>query len=535
VTAGRWDLLIAGGGLGGVAAALAAARVGRRTLLVSEHDWLGGQLTTQGVPPDEHRWIETLGATASYRALRAAIRDRYRTHVPLTDAARSDRYLNPGNAWVSRLAHEPRVAAAVIDDLLAPHVASGAVTVWRGARVVAVTRDGARVTGARVELRDGTTRDLEPRFVLDATETGDLLALADADYVVGAESRAETGEPHAPDGPAQPLNQQAITVAFAIERRPGEDHTIDRPRDYARWRAYQPAFWPGPLLGFQQLDPMTMQPTLGRLFDPSMDDPQFDRPLGRSNRNGYVLWSYRRIVAQRHRSRPTPEVTMAIWPQNDYWLGPIVDVPELDRSRHLEEAKGLSTSLLYWLQTEAPRPDGGTGYPELRLHRETFGTPDGLAIEPYVRESRRIRARFTVREQDLAFAVRGAHGAVRYPDSVGIGMYRIDLHPSTGGDSYIDLTTCPFQIPLGALVPEVLENLLPAAKNIGTTHITNGAYRLHPVEWNVGEVAALLADRCLARGLTPQALHEDAREVAGLQAQLVQHGIELEWPAIEAY
>jgi NADPH-dependent 2,4-dienoyl-CoA reductase/sulfur reductase-like enzyme len=76
----RFDLLIAGGGLGGVAAALAAARVGRRTLLVSAHDWLGGQLTTQGVPPDEHRWIEVLGATASYRALREAIRDHYRAH-----------------------------------------------------------------------------------------------------------------------------------------------------------------------------------------------------------------------------------------------------------------------------------------------------------------------------------------------------------------------------------------------------------------------------------------------------------------------
>lgn len=535
MTRERFDLLIAGGGLGGVAAALAAARVGRRALLLSEHDWLGGQLTTQGVPPDEHRWIEVLGATASYRALRAAIRDHYRAHAPLTDAARADRYLNPGNAWVSRLAHEPRVAAQVIDALLAPHEATGVLTVWRGARVTAVARDGERVRGVRVALRDGATRDLEPRFVLDATETGDLLALAGVAYAIGAESRAETGEPHAPDGPTQPLNQQAITVAFAIERRPGEDHTIERPRDYERWRAYQPPFWPGPLLGFRQLDPMTMQPLDGRLFDPSMDDPQFDRPLGRSNRNGYVLWSYRRLVAQRHRSVPTSEVSMAIWPQNDYWLGALVDVPEADRARHLDEAKQLSLSLLYWLQTEAPRPDGGAGYPELRLHRETFGTHDGLAIEPYVRESRRIRARFTVREQDLALGVRGARGAVRYPDSVGIGMYRIDLHPSTGGDNYIDLTTCPFQIPLGALVPQTIENLLPACKNIGTTHITNGAYRLHPVEWNVGEVAALLADRCLARGLTPHAVHEDAAEVADFQAELVRHGIELEWPTIEPY
>jgi len=531
----RCELLIAGGGLGGVAAALAAARVGRRALLVSAHDWLGGQLTTQGVPPDEHRWIEILGATASYRALRNAIRDHYRRHAPLTDAARRDPHLNPGNAWVSRLAHEPKVAAAVIDALLAPHEATGVLTILRGARVTAVESDGDLVRGVTVTLRDGSTRAFEPRFVLDATETGDLLPLAHVAYVTGAESRDETGEPHAVAGPAQPQNMQGFTVAYAIDHRPGEDHVIDRPAGYDRWRAYRPDFWPGPLLGFRQLDPMTMGAIEGRLFDAAMDAPQFDRPIGRSNRNGYVLWSYRRIVAQRHHRVPTSDVTTVIWPQNDYWLGSIVDVPDAERDHHVAEAKELSRSLLYWLQTDAPRPDGGTGYPGLRLRGDVFGTADGLAIEPYVRESRRIRARFTVREQDLAHAVRGEHGAERYADSVGIGMYRIDLHPSSGGDSYIDLTTCPFQIPLGALVPERIRNLLPACKNIGTTHITNGAYRLHPVEWNVGEVAALLADRCLERDLDPQTLHTDPAEVAAFQTELVRHGIELEWPQIGAY
>ena len=529
------DLLIAGGGLGGVAAALAAARVGRRTLLVGAHAWLGGQLTTQGVPPDEHRWIERMGATASYRALREAIRDHYRHHYPLTDAARRDPLLNPGNAWVSRLSHEPRAAAAVIDALLAPMEASGILTVLRDARVTRVERDGERITGVRILRADGTVLERTPRFVLDATETGDLLPLAGVAYVTGAESRDETGEPHALAGPAEPQSMQSFTIPFALEYRPGDDHTIDRPDGYARWRDYRPDFWPGPLLSFRQLDPMTMQPLDGRLFDPSMERLQFDAAVGRSNRDGYVLWSYRRILDGRHFSRKVPDVSMVNWPQNDYWLGSIVDVDEATVARHVAEAKSLSLSLLYWLQTEAPRPDGGTGYPGLRLRADVFGTSDGLSIEPYVREGRRIRARTTVREQDLAFEVRGDHGAERYPDSVGIGMYRIDLHPCTGGRSYVDLTTCPFQIPLGALVPESIENLLPAGKNIGTTHITNGAYRLHPIEWNVGEVAALLADRCLARDLTPQALHEDASERGAFQAELVRHGIELEWPRVEAY
>src|SRR5690606_26244031 len=157
-------------------------------------------------------------------------------------------------------------------------------------------------------------------------------------------------------------------------------------------------------------------------------------------------------------------------------------------------------------------------------------TNHGLAMAPYIRESRRIKAVTTIVEQDLSYAVRGEAGAVNYRDSVGIGMYRIDLHPSTGGDNYIDVASCPFQIPLGALIPVRVENLLAAGKNIGTTHITNGCFRLHPVEWNVGEVAGLLASYCLERELAPAAVRNDPASLAEFQELLVAEGIELAWP-----
>jgi NADPH-dependent 2,4-dienoyl-CoA reductase/sulfur reductase-like enzyme len=92
------DLVVAGGGLGGVAAVLAACRRGHRVLLIEETDWLGGQLTSQAVPPDEHPWIEQFGCTASYRQLREDIRAYYRTWYPLTGKARAWRSLNPGAA-----------------------------------------------------------------------------------------------------------------------------------------------------------------------------------------------------------------------------------------------------------------------------------------------------------------------------------------------------------------------------------------------------------------------------------------------------
>ena len=131
--------------------------------------------------------------------------------------------------------------------------------------------------------------------------------------------------------------------------------------------------------------------------------------------------------------------------------------------------------------------------------------------------------------------MRGDRGAVDYATRSASGMYRIDLHPSTGGDNYIDVASCPFEIPLGALVPQRIENLLPAGKNIGTTHITNGCYRLHPVEWNIGEAAGALAAFCLDRGATPRAVRNTPALLAEYQSRLVADGVELSWPEVAGY
>src|SRR3954471_11096287 len=99
------DVVIVGGGLGGCAAALAALREGRTVVVTEPTDWIGGQLTAQAVPPDEHPWIEKFGGNASYFALRRGIREYYRRNYPLTAEARGRIDLNPGNGGVSRLCH----------------------------------------------------------------------------------------------------------------------------------------------------------------------------------------------------------------------------------------------------------------------------------------------------------------------------------------------------------------------------------------------------------------------------------------------
>ncbi|MBA2708809.1 MAG: FAD-dependent oxidoreductase, partial [Gemmatimonadaceae bacterium] len=88
------EVLIVGGGTGGVAAALGAASLGCNVILTEETGWIGGQLTSQAVPPDEHQWIESFGCTRRYRKLREGIRHYYRENQPLTEAEKKNARLN---------------------------------------------------------------------------------------------------------------------------------------------------------------------------------------------------------------------------------------------------------------------------------------------------------------------------------------------------------------------------------------------------------------------------------------------------------
>ncbi|MGV2901425.1 FAD-dependent oxidoreductase [Microbacterium sp. AGC62] len=528
------DLLIIGGGVGGVSAALAALRRGRSVIMTEQTPWLGGQLTSQLVPSDEHRRIEATGRNRSYAQFRDLVRDHYRTYYPLTAAARADRHLNPGAAWVSPLSVEPKVILAVIHDLLRPYEASGRLALMLETTPVAVHTDGDRIAAVTVRDREGVSRELSAPFVLDATELGDLLELGGVEYVTGREARGETGEPSAPEA-GDPLDMQSVTWCFAVEHLAGQDHTIDRPDDYDTFREWRPPQLDGEkMLGFRRAahDGSIAREYTLRVND---DDDPFAIDVDHRNMDGAPeLWNYRRIAARRQFEDGAYESDIVIvnWPMNDYVGGPLFGVD--DAAVHWDRSKALSRSLLYWLQTEAPRPDGGVGWPGLRLAPQVTGTPDGFAMMPYFRESRRIRAERTILEQDFDRDLRDGRGAERYPDTVGVGHYYwIDRHATTGGSAGGGGLPEPFEIPLGALLPQRVRNLLPAAKNIGTTHISNGSYRLQPVEWSIGEAVGALVSYCLDHGVEPSTVRADARHLDDFQRDLERGGVQLRWdPAL---
>ena len=504
------EVLVVGASTGGVAAALAAAQGNHTVCLTEAADWIGGQMTAQGVSAlDENNHIETSGGTASYQKVRHAIRHAYRQHYRLSSAGARERYFNPGNCWVSALCFEPRVAFDVLRSMVQPYLANGFLRVFLRTKVVSVERSGNHIVSV-------LTYGFESRrwiafhagYVLDATDTGELLPLVGSDYVTGAEPRGLTGEPHARTGSGDPGDVQSFTYTFILGRDPGHDHRVPEPPEYDLRLREQP---------------YTL--TLNYGGGKSLSYRMFERA---PNTEG-AFWTYRRLIAaDNFRGAGAPrEVSMVNWPGNDY-CGPglLADSPDA-QAEALREGKLTSLGLLYWLQNDVPRDDGGKGYPELELETRALGSADGLSQFPYIRESRRIKALETIREQEISGLYQKGSRAAPLADSVGIGFYPIDIHSCTKQD--FSSRTKPFEIPLGALIPQKIDNLLAASKDIGTTHITNGAYRLHPVEWAIGEAAGTLADFALDHAATPAQVQADALLTQRLQWVLLERGAPIYW------
>jgi hypothetical protein len=481
------DVIIVGGGLGGVAAALRLCVHNHTVILVEPTRWLGGQATSQGVSAlDEHRYIETFGGTPDYLNWRSMIRQHMASLYGITPPELAT--FNPGNAWVSNLCFFPHVANQCINELLAPHIESGRCQILTNTHLISVHREADALRSVNV-LQHGRSFTLSGTYFIDATELGDVLHHANLTYSIGCESSAATGEELAPLH-ARPQEIQGFTYCFAVSYNPGETHRIAKPEGYAQLRDQQPFT-------------LTLMSDAGeaRPFSVFANGPTGLPPF----------WTYRRLWDGNHTNPPTRDIAMINWNSNDYHHGSIIDVPDDIVRARLDEAKRLSLAFLYWMQTEMPRDDGGYGYPELKLEYEVMGSDDGLSLYPYIRESRRTVGLKRIVAHDLLVAHQPHARARQFEDSVGVGWYFMDLHPAPGNPKSMFAPTRPFQIPLGALIPPDCPNVVMGNKNIATTHLSNGSYRLHPVEWNIGAVAGELCSYSTKYGLSIHDIwHQDA-------------------------
>jgi len=345
------------------------------------------------------------------------------------------------------------------------------------------------------------------------------LPLAGVEHVIGAETVRETGEPHAQPVEPKPHCVQSFTYTFVLAHGgEGERHVIPKPDKYEHYRDGQPYSLRIHVHGGEIYGEET------RWLEYQVLEQAPDTKGG--------LWTYRRLIdasAFPPSAGYPRDISMLNWPGNDYRDRSILDRPPLEQAEALQDAKRVSLGFLHWLQTEAPRPGRPPGFPELKPRPEIFGTTDALGKHPYIRECRRIKARMTIVEQDVSADYQRGARAAFFADSVGVGWYPIDIHNSGPDDVGVSCRTRPFQIPMGALIPVRVKNLLAGAKNLGVTHITNGCYRLHPVEWNVGEAAGALAAFALDSGRDPVALHVDTGLRREFQQRLVNSGVPLAW------
>ncbi len=525
------DVLVMGGGLGGVAAAEALARQGVSVILVEPTSKLGGQLTAQGVAtPDENRFIEQERGgpgSRSYRELREQARAYYATQPGIVPG----RAQNVGQPWVSRVSAEPAVWEQAIRERLAPlQGPRGIRRILLRSQIVEVRRfpgNGRFSYADVVDLDSGRITRIGAQFFLDATEMGDGLALAGAPWTVGQEPRSAFNEPHAPEE-AHPEWIQSLTYCFAVRWTPEAPRTtrfiVEKPAEYDYFKS----------LG---------EYTLDYVYSDARGVVPY-KVFARAPGAGGPFWTYRRLIAaSSFKENPAyaSDLSLINWRGNDFHeenpIGKTVD----EQIRILQRAKAFAQGFLYWLQTECPRDDGsGIGYPEMQLDRAAMGSEDGFAAHPYIRESRRLLSEFILTENHLVASPASPEQKTgeAFFDSVGIALYAIDIHPAKGEPPLL-APALPYHLPLGAFIPRPGDgppNVLPAAKNFGATRLALASARMHPTEWLAGEIAGHLAAFCLRdlrdpaqRRLEPTEVRNTPDLLSAFQDRLRAGGITTHW------
>lgn len=453
------DVLVVGGGTGGTAAAIQAARRGAKTILVSEFTWLGGMLTSAGVSAPDGNELEAF-QTGLWGAFLQELRQRQSGGLD--------------NSWVSFFSYDPQIGAEIFADWVQElpnlHWISGEVP-------IDVFRQGDSITGVRFADFAVTAK-----IILDGTELGNVLALAEIPYRWGWELQSEWGEPSAP-----------VSFNSLTERYPVQAPTyVVIMQDFGEAMS---------TAGVAAAPEIPAAPN----YNPSQFTGAWD---------GYgaeTFLNYGRLPGGRF---------MINWPicGNDYGQG-VERLIESDVSRgeFIQESRWHSQNFAHFIQNQFGRRYG--------LAEKVFPhASTAFALHPYYRESRRLVGLTTIREQDI-LPIAGGRVASIFNDAIAVGNYANDHHypgvkfplqPKSifwGGR----WTGTPFTIPYSSLIPATTDGFLVCEKNISVSHIANGATRLQPVVMGIGQAAGMAAAMCVELDCQPRDLSVKALQMALLE------------------
>ena len=444
----NFDVAVIGAGTGATAAAIQAARSGATTLLVTPLPWLGGMLTAAGVSATDGNHRLPAGLWGEFR-------DSLRQHYGGADSLFT--------GWVSNTMFEPHVGDYYWKAIAA---AEPKLTIWYESDLDSLAQHPEGGWQLVVSYRNAP-RPVGARILVDGTDLGDVAARAGADYDLGMDARATTGEALAPER-ANDILQDLTYVAILKDYGPDADRTIARPAGY---------------------DPAGFRCACRH----DCDDPQAH--------DCAKMLEYGRLPNDKF---------MINWPieGNDFYVN-AVELDAAGRERAFAEAKNQTLQFVYYLQDEL-------GYRHLGLADDEFPTADSLALLPYHREGRRINGLTRLTLENIL----SPYETTLYRTGIAVGDYPIDHHHDKNPDApAFEFPPVPsYAVPLGALIPRDVADLVVADKAISVSNLANGTTRLQPVIVQIGQVAGLVAALSARRGVSPAAL-----DVRAVQDSLLAH------------
>jgi hypothetical protein len=620
--------------MAGVAAAYEALRAGRSVCMTEITDWVGGQVSSQGTSALDERPTQRSRLYFPYGYLQM--------RQQLIAGAKGNS--RPGDCWVSEVCVLPQQGHTVLISMLkaaanqgkgqlkffpntvvkalhlepdaqpnaqTPQVESNpvgkseliksAIAIQHRPAVGAVAlntyplsqtvEDAYRFEDSALFTKTVLKFVPPPSgqwIVIEATETGELLAVADLPYRLGIDGLTPTN-PSASSQTNYPYCAQALTYTFALEATatPQQSEPPSFYRQYEPFYSYDlPRYAQTPALVFSYRRIWSAKP--GQDFasitpgDISMQNWGGGNDFGPGTSEDNILLTRNQLVAS---GQLLP----------GHWQGGL-------RTSSLQKAESLAQGYFYWLLAGTTDAKLGAGVKQpwqfiryLKGLNSPMGTVHGLSKYPYIRESRRLVGRydyshdgeFSINEVDIArrdyqedphyrttLSVKN-YAALRrelkslslvisadsqlkvlevarrrsriYPDSVGIGHYSIDFHPCMQesppekpgnierlGERQGAAQTYPFQIPLRAMIPPRINNLLVTGKNIAMSHIAAAAYRTHAIEWSAGAAAGTTADFALKTKISPYQLVDNLPRVnkglEAMQKHLVDSGNPIAFP-----
>ena len=438
------DVLVIGGGTGGTAAGIQAARMGAKTIITEPTVWLGGMMTAAGVSAIDGNHNLPSGLWAEFRnAL-------YKHYGGANRVA---------TGWVSNTLFEPHVGDSIWKAFCK---SEKTLSVRFQHRFIRVIKKGRQVTGAvLMDAQSGKTVTILARQVIDATELGDVFANAGALYDVGMEASKLTGEKVNIDA-SNEIIQDLTYVGVLKDYGPNADCTIVRPA------GFDPAEFDGACTDYYQ--------------NATRVKPSWDAAK---------MLNYGKLPNKKY---------MLNWPAygNDYYLN-LIHVPDSARERMLHAARQQTLRFIYFIQHTL-------GYKHLGLADDEFPTKDRLALIPYHREGRRVKGliRYTLNELADPY---GGKALYRTGIAVGDYPVDQHHRKNPDAPQHLSFYPVPsFSVPLGALIPANVQGLIVAEKGISVSNAVNGATRLQPCVLLTGQAAGVLAALAVKQGKNAQAV-----------------------------